>query len=414
MAHLTVLKSEEFLAKVVKQHQATITATEKGGKASLLYDRETVARALNALKNQRRVVLLQLLQDKPLTQEEIQEKLHSIGYNHGLVTIQQYLQPLIDAELVTHKDARYSTTSTGKQILELVSKVDFLLRFPANSSCFEELSLLALKNGHRTFEELAKIVDRPLLPRALDRLQKEDLIRSNHPKDHVQFYRVRVRLMGGGTSTEKRVFHAVSQDGISVNDLAKAAGINVRRTYKYIARLKKRGLILQRKLPVTYDLTPTGKIVADFIEQVLTRILDRPVKTILTPLDTEELGTKASLAIIRQYGRKGVLQSDLWRRLDLDSRKGSRQVLNLEKRGFIERKRELNKGRWTFRLFTRQGVETVDTIAGIPCVSCDEDYKGSCPTHVVNPETCSKLTRWVIDLNREDPQQEQKLKTTDF
>ncbi len=402
------------MAKAVKQQQATITAAEKGQKTSLLHDRETVAGVLNALKNRRRVALLSLLQEKPLTQEEIQQKLHSIGYSHGLSTIQQYLQPLVDAELVARKDARYSTTSTGKQIQGLVDKVDFLLRFPTNSSCFEELSLLALKNGHRTFEELARIIDRPLLPRALERLQKEDLVRSNHPKDHVQFYRLRVRLMGGGTSTEKRVFHTVSQEGISAKDLAKAVGINVRRTYKYVAGLKKRGLILQRKLPVTYELTATGKIVADFIEQVLTRILDRPVKTILTPFDTEELGTRASLAIIRQYGRKGVLQSDLWRRLSLDSRKGSRQIINLEKRGFIERKRELNKGRWTFRLFSSQVVETVDTIADIPCVSCDEDYKGSCPTHIINPATCTKLTRWVTCLDREAPEQEQKLKTTDF
>lgn len=364
-------------------------------------DHQTIAQALNAIKNPRRVTLLQLLREKAHTERDIQEELRSMRFNHSLTTIEQYLQPLIDAELVSHKDTRYSTTFKGNQILELVSKTDFLLRFPANSSCFEELSLLAIKNGYRTFEELTRLVGRPLLPRALNRLQKQGLIRSNHPKDHVQFYRVRVRLLGGGTPTEQRVFHAVTQESISVRDLSKAVGISIRRTYKYLARLKKRGLILQRKLPVRYELTQTGNVVADFIEQVLTRILDRPVKTILTPyVDPDEFGMRGSLAIIQQYGGKGILQSDLWRRLGLDSRKGSRQVLNLERLGFIERRRELNKGRWTFRLFASRGIGTVDTVASIPCVSCDEDYKGICPTHAVNPATCNRLTRWVIDLDQ--------------
>jgi predicted transcriptional regulator/predicted DNA-binding transcriptional regulator len=323
-----------------------------------------------------------------------------MGYSHSLATIQQYLQPLIEAELAGHKNAKYLLTTKGSEIVDLVGKADILLRFPANSSCLEELSLVAIKNGYRKFEDLAKVVDRTLLPRALNRLQKQGLIRSNHPKDHVQFYRVKVRLMGGGSPTERRVFHAVTPDSISVTDLSKAVGINIRRTYKYLARLKKRGLILQRKLPVTYELTQTGNTGTEFIEQVLTRIIDGPFKAILTPqIDLEESVMRRSLATIKQYGRKGILQSDLWRRLGLDSRKGSRQVLNLERRGFIERSRELNKGRWTYRLSANKGVATVDTVADIPCVSCEEDYKGICPTHDVNPAVCTKLTSWVIGLD---------------
>lgn len=387
------------MAKTIKQHQTVVATTEKYHQSSSLQDRQTIAGVLNAVKNRRRVALLQLLQQESCTERDLQERLRAMGYGHSLTTVQQYLKPLIEAELVKCKDAKYSTTIKGNQILELVSKADFLLRFPAGSSCFEELSLLAIKNGYRTFEDLAKLIDRPLLPRALKRLQREGLARSNHPKDRVQFYRVRVRLMGGGTPTERRVFQAVTPDNISVRDLSNAVGINIRRTYKYLARLKKRGLVLQRKLPVTYELTPTGKIVADFVEQILTRILDMPVKAILTSrVDLEEVTTRGSLAIIQQYGPKGILQSDLWRRLGLDSRKGSRQALSLERRGFIERRRELNKGRWTFRIFANRRIGTVDTMANIPCVSCEEDYKAICPTHTVSPATCSRLTRWVIGL----------------
>lgn len=392
------------MAKVVKQTQTATTTTEKSSEASTLQDHETIARALNAFKNQRRVLLLRLLDEKSCVEGALQTRLRSSGYNHSLSTIKQYLQPLVEAELVRYREGKYSTTIKAAEILSEIGKTNFLLRFPANSSCFEELSLIAIKNGYRTFDDLSSLIDVSMLPRALNRLQEEDLIRSNHPKDHVQFYRVRIRLLGEATPTERRVFHTVNQDGISVKDLAKAVGITVRRTYKYLARLKKRGLILQRSLPVTYELTPTGKIVADFIERIITCILDRPVKTILYPsLNDEEHGIRGSLAIIQQYEGKGILQSDLWRRLGLDSRKGSRHVLNLERRGFIERRKELDKGRWTFRILAKRKTGKVDTIMEIPCASCDEDYKGMCPTHILNPATCGRMTHWVVDLNQESP-----------
>jgi len=389
------------LVKVISQTQTAVATTEKNHESIPSSDRMTVESILNALKNPRRVVVLQLLQKGPCTARTLQDKLRSMGYTHSLTTIQQYLRPLIEAELAGHKNAKYSLTAKGSDITDLVGKTDFLLKFPASSSCLEELSIIAIKNGYRKFEDLANVVDRTLLPRALSRLQKQGLIRSNHPKDRVLFYRVKVRLMGGGSPTERRVFHAVTPDCISVTDLSKAVGINIRRTYKYLARLKKRGLILQRKLPVTYELTQTGNTVTEFIEQVLARIIDGPIKAILTPqIDLEESVIRRSLATIKQYGRKGILQSDLWRRLGLDSRRGSRQVLNLERKGFIERSRELNRGRWTYRLSANKAVATVDTVADIPCVSCEEDYRGICPTHDVNPAVCTKLTSWVIGLDR--------------
>jgi len=389
------------LAKTTKQPQTAIMAAENGRPAPL-EDSEIIARVLNAIKNERRVSILRLLHENPYSEKEIRDRLRSMGHKHSLTTIHAYLQPLIEAELAEHKHGKYSTTARGSKALQLVGKTNFLLRFPSNSSCHEELSLIGIKNGYRTFEELAKIVDRPLLPRTLNRLQRQGLVQSNHPRDHVQFYRIRVRFRGDPSPTERRVFQALSEEGISVRELSKAVGITVRRTYKYLARLKKKGLVLQRIFPVTYALTSTGKIVADFIEEIIAQALDRPRRTILTPLvDPEEFGMRRPLAVIQQYGGNGILQSELWRRLGLDSRRGSRQVLNLERRGFVERRKELNRGRWTYRIFPRRRAATVDTIASIPCASCDDDFRGICPTHTTNPATCSRLTHWLIDIDRE-------------
>lgn len=389
------------LAKTTKHLQTAIMATENS-RPTLLEDSQVIARILNAIKNERRVSILQLLQENPHSEKEIRNGLRSMGHKHSLTTIRGYLQPLVEAELAVHKHGKYSTTARGYKVLQLVGKTNFLLRFPSNSSCHEELSLIAIKNSYRTIEELAKMVDRPVLPRTLNRLQRQGLVQSNHPREHAQFYRVRARLHGNASPTERRVFHALNQEGISVRDLSKAVGITVRRTYKYLARLRKKGLALQRILPVTYALTSTGRIVADFIEEIIAQALDRPRRIILTPrVDSDEFGVRSPLAIIQQYGGNGILQSELWRRLGIDSRRGSRQVLNLERRGFVERRKELSRGRWTFRIFPRRRAATVGTIASIPCASCDDDFRGICPTHTTNPATCSRLTHWLIDIDRE-------------
>jgi len=390
------------LARNARPHQTAITTMESSPPPALLEDSQVIRRVLNAVKNKRRVSILQLLEEKSHTEKEIRDGLRSMGHKHSLTTIHRYLQPLVDAELVARKSGKYSTTARGIKVFHLVGKTDFLIRFPSNSLCHEELSLIAIKNGYRTFEELAEIVDRSLWPRTLNRLQRDGLVQSNHPKDHVQFYRVRRRLYREASPTERRVFHSLSEEGIPVRELSKTVGITVRRTYKYLARLKKKGLALQRTLPVTYILTSTGKTVADFIEEILAQALDRPRRIILTPeADPDGLGMRRPLAIIQQYEGNGILQSELWRRLGVDSRKGSRQVLNLERRGFVKRKKELNKGRWTFRIFPKKRTATVDTIANIPCASCDDDYRGICPTHVMNPATCSRLTHWLADLDRQ-------------
>jgi DNA-binding MarR family transcriptional regulator len=346
--------------------------------------------------------MLRLIEKRPLTDNEIRTELRSVRYGHSLATIRAYLKPLICAELIDHRHGKYALTMKGRKVLQLVHDTSFLLRFPSNSLCHEELALIAIKNRYRTFEELAKIVSRSLLGRVLSRLQKQGLIQSNRPKDRVEFYKVRVRLHGDASPTEWRLFHALSEDGASVRDLSRRVGITVRRTYKYLSRLKKRGLILQRNIPVTYELTPTGRTVADFIEEIASQALDAPRRIVLAAhLDSEDPNMKRPLTLIQQYGEKGILQADLWKRLGLDSRRGSRQVLNLEKRGLIERRRELNRGRWTFRIFPKRKNATVDSIADIPCASCEDDFRGSCPTNTVNPATCEKLTHWLIDLGRD-------------
>ena len=45
--------------------------------------------------------------------------------------------------------------------------------------------------------------------------------------------------------------------------------------------------------------------------------------------------------IVIEHGKEGILQSELWKKLDLTSREGSRLAIKLEKRKIVERKKLL-------------------------------------------------------------------------
>ena len=54
--------------------------------------------------------------------------------------------------------------------------------------------------------------------------------------------------------------------------------------------------------------------------------------------------------LISEVGDKGLNQGDLWKKLNVSSRDGSRISLKLEKKGVITRQLFLADGRWTYRL----------------------------------------------------------------
>ena len=76
-----------------------------------------------------------------------------------------------------------------------------------------------------------------------------------------------------------------------------------------------------------------------------------------------------------QSKAEGVLQSDLWKILDVDSRKCSRIVKKLLDSGMIERNEYRKNGIKTFVLkATRRPVDPGQLLAGdelIPCIGCD-------------------------------------------
>jgi len=114
----------------------------------------------------------------------------------------------------------------------------------------------------------------------------------------------------------------------------------------------------------------------------------------------EEL-EEAALNLIKGSGSEGILQSELWRRLGLDSREGSRLVLRLAKKGLVRREQVIVNGRRTYRLhYTRPPSTelklkvTLDDVLEIPCFTCP--YLEECgPGNFNDPRTCPVLHAWL-------------------
>jgi hypothetical protein len=98
-------------------------------------------------------------------------------------------------------------------------------------------------------------------------------------------------------------------------------------------------------------------------------------------------------------GFKGVLQSELWRELDASSREGSRVAIKLEEKGLIRREKELQGGRWTYRLFPNRMPASIESIADCPCLLCKDNARCD-PTTTISPKDCAKLTEWVVSLGQ--------------
>ena len=104
-----------------------------------------------------------------------------------------------------------------------------------------------------------------------------------------------------------------------------------------------------------------------------------------------------ALQLIVNTGDRGVLQSELWRKLNACSREGSRIALKLENKGFIRRERELFSGRWTYRLYPKRRPTSVNSIIDCPCLMCPETSRCGAWS-AVRPSICERLTEWILNI----------------
>jgi hypothetical protein len=109
---------------------------------------------------------------------------------------------------------------------------------------------------------------------------------------------------------------------------------------------------------------------------------------------TDDLAGK-SIRIITHNGKDGILQSNLWKELEITSRDGSRLALKLEKQSLIKREKILEKGRWTYKLVPIEILIDIESIDKAPCLMCPVEHMCS-EDGSYSPNNCNLIQDWLI------------------
>jgi Lrp/AsnC family leucine-responsive transcriptional regulator len=122
--------------------------------------------------------------------------------------------------------------------------------------------------------------------------------------------------------------------------------------------------------------------------------VEKPQKDVANNITTNIAADPVDEALkLIQSKPEGILQSELWKELGVDSRKCSRIVKKLEESGLINREDFKKEGIKTYLLRAKQQpVNPGDLLAGdelIPCISCELEC-------IV--EECHPLMDWMYQL----------------
>jgi predicted transcriptional regulator len=223
---------------------------------------------LNTLKNERRLKILKLLSKNAFSIPHLQKELKDSGFSHSQETIlSEYIEPLMTTGLVTENSGHFKATTYGFEVNQLFAGFQGIACvLPPHSECYEEKVIEALFDEPKTYEELKLLVPSESLKRVMARLLETNLVTKNGENNYIYYFKTK-RPMGMETlsSTERRVYESIHDGGVTGEKLAEKTGITLRRTYKYIRKLKGKKLVFKRKHPKTFGLTEEGVQVAVFL-----------------------------------------------------------------------------------------------------------------------------------------------------
>ncbi len=236
---------------------------------------EHVHNLLNAVKNDRRQRVINALSERPQSIKGLQESLKSQGYYHSQHTIAgEYVEPLEKVGLVKKDGAKHRLTLYGQKFRDILHRFNVGNPLPAHSRCYEEIVLKKLQDGPKSYADLVESLTQKSLSRSLKRLTENRLVTKSKTSNYVFYFRTKKVPKKAFSPTEKEVYRTIPEAGVSARELSQKVGISLRRTYKYLKRLKKRRLVFTRKKPKTYQLTPSGIELANFLEETANLVLD--------------------------------------------------------------------------------------------------------------------------------------------
>lgn len=223
----------------------------------------------NVLKNETRLHILKAIAEGRYSVSQLQKELKKTGHTHSQDTInEEYLQPLMAVGLAKESQDEYYATTFGGRLTEILGVFpEFAEVLPAHSECYEETLLRALLSGPKTFEDIETVISPKIASRILKRLREVGLIETPEERDYIFFFKSkRDPSKETFTETERQVYNALPNEGISAGRLSKETGLSMRRTYKYLRGLKGKKLVFIRKNPKAYGLTCKGEMLASVLE----------------------------------------------------------------------------------------------------------------------------------------------------
>ena len=226
---------------------------------------------LNTLKNDRRLQILEIISEGYHSVARLQQELKKQGYYHSQQTItEEYLTPLLEVGLAEEYQNRYCATAFGCRLNGLrkdFSDVENVL--PPHSECHEETALGMLLNKPKTHQDFENIIPRKSVARMLSRLQKAKLVETTNENEYVFYFQTKRDSNAVNFSpAERRIYENIPINGIPARKLAEKTSVSLRRTYKYLRRLKGKKLVFARKKPKSYTLTAEGLKIATMLKEI--------------------------------------------------------------------------------------------------------------------------------------------------
>ena len=155
---------------------------------------------------------------------------------------------------------------------------------------------------------------------------------------------------------------------------------------------KKKKVALKEEKKKKSDVKEEKKTFEEELEEQLS---DEEIENFqIEKMDMEKLTNKVC-EIVARYEAGGMIQSELWKKLKLSSRDGSRLALKLERIGIISREKILEKGRWTYKLIIKKTPVSTQSIVDAPCLTCPVEQKCSLEGEI-SPRTCQLIEDWVL------------------
>jgi DNA-binding MarR family transcriptional regulator len=130
-------------------------------------------------------------------------------------------------------------------------------------------------------------------------------------------------------------------------------------------------------------------------EELEEQLTDEEIENFqIEKVDMERLTNKVC-DVLAERESEGMFQSELWKKLKLSSRDGSRLSLKLERMGTITREKLLENNRWTYKLILKKTPISTQSIENAPCLVCPVEQKCSLEGEI-SPTNCQFIEDWVI------------------